>query len=192
MNPELPKLYLARHGQTEWSLTGQHTGRTDIALTAQGEEQARMLGQRLKEFTFTNVFTSPLQRASKTCEIAGYGEVAIRDDDLMEWHYGDHEGKRSAEIRAIDEDWLLFRDGAPNGETPEQVRVRVDRFIHRVRQLEGDTLAFAHGHLLRIVATRWVGLPIESSGIFTLDTATMSILGYDHNLDEPVVRVWNS
>ncbi|MGF1580914.1 MAG: histidine phosphatase family protein [Gemmataceae bacterium] len=192
MNPSLPKLYLARHGQTEWSLTGQHTGRTDIALTPVGEEEARRLGERLRDFTVANVFTSPLQRASKTCEIAGYGDHAIAEDALMEWHYGDYEGKRITEIRELDSDWLLFRDGAPNGETPNQVQARVDRFIQRVRSLEGDSLAFAHGHILRIVATRWIGLPIASSSIFTIDTATLSILGYEHNLDEPVIRVWNS
>jgi probable phosphoglycerate mutase len=188
----LPSIYLARHGETLWSTTGQHTGRTDIPLTERGEQNARRLGERLKGITFARVLSSPLQRARRTAELAGFGAALEMDPDLMEWNYGDYEGRRTADIHRERPGWNLFRDGCPNGENAEQVGVRADRVIARLRQEAGNVLLFAHGHILRVLAARWLGLPPADARFFLLGTAALSILGYEHNrLDEPVIRLWN-
>jgi len=192
MSELLPVVYLARHGETTWSLSGQHTGLTDLPLTPNGERNARRLGQRLKGMTFSSVFTSPLQRAARTCELAGFGIVAEPDLDLVEWNYGQYEGLRSAEILAKRPDWQLFRDGAPGGESPAQVAERADRVVQRVRSIHGDVLLFSSGHFIRVFAIRWLGLDPESVGkYFLLTTASLSAVGYEHNLSQPVIRLWN-
>src|SRR5262245_30903948 len=155
MSAKLPVTYLARHGETAWSLTGQHTGLTDLPLTERGERNARQLGARLKGLTFPRVFTGPLRRAARTCELAGFAAGATVDRDLLEWNYGEYEGRRSAEIRAERPGWQLFRDGCPGGETPDEVGIRADRVVSRVRAVEGDVLLFSSGHFLRVLAARW-------------------------------------
>ncbi len=187
----LPAVYLARHGETAWSLTGQHTGRTDLPLTERGERNAARLGERLKGTPFAKVLTSPLQRAWRTCELAGFGTVVEVDDDLVEWDYGEYEGRKTEEIRAGRRGWELFRDGCPGGESPADVATRADGLIGRVRAVEGDVLLFSSGHLLRVLAARWLGLGPEAARYFVLQTATLSVLGYEHELSEPVVRLWN-
>lgn len=191
MQTTLPAIYLARHGETAWSLSGQHTGRTDLPLTERGEHNARRLGQRLKGLDFSKVFTSPLQRAARTCELAGFMPIAEVDPNLLEWDYGRYEGQRSAEIRAARPDWNLFRDGCPEGESPQQIGARADAVIKRVRHIEGTVLLFSSGHLLRVLAVRWLGLEVSAARYFVLETASLSILGYDHNLSERVIRLWN-
>jgi probable phosphoglycerate mutase len=192
MSEVLPVVYLARHGETAWSLSGQHTGLTDLPLTPNGERNARRLGERLKGMTFSDVFTSPLQRAARTCELAGFGIVAQPDLDLVEWDYGQYEGLRSAEILAKRPDWQLFRDGAPGGESPAQVAERADRVVQCVRTIPGDVLLFSSGHFIRVLAARWLGLDPGSAGkYFLLSTASLSAVGYEHNLSEPVIRLWN-
>jgi probable phosphoglycerate mutase len=189
---ELPIIYLARHGETAWSLTGRHTGLTDLPLTEAGECNARRLGERLKGLTFATVFTSPLQRAVRTCELAGFGAVAQVDGDLVEWNYGDYEGRRGADIRAKRPDWQLFRDGCPGGELPRQVGARADRVVHRLRSIQGDVLLFSSGHFIRVLASRWIGIePSVSARSFMLSTASLSALGYENDLSRPVVRLWN-
>jgi len=189
----LPRIYLIRHGETEWSLSGQHTGRTDISLTAPGEDGARELGQRLRDIQFARVLTSPRQRARRTCELAGLGPVAEIEPDLAEWDYGDYEGQRSANILQARPDWNLFRDGCPRGETPAQISDRADRFIARLRVLEGNVALFSHGHFGRVLAARWIGLPVSEAQRFLLDTASLSILGYEPNHPEvPVIALWNA
>jgi broad specificity phosphatase PhoE len=192
MSKELPIVYLARHGETAWSLTGQHTGLTDLPLTARGEQTARRLGERLRGLTFAKVFTSPLQRAVKTCRLAGFSGRAEIDPDLVEWNYGDYEGRRGSEIRAERPDWNLFRDGCPGGESPAQVAARADRVIVRVRAIDGNVLLFTSGHFIRVLATRWIGLePTVNSRSFMLSTASLSALGYEESLSRPVIRFWN-
>jgi broad specificity phosphatase PhoE len=191
MSTALPIIYLARHGDTAWTVSGQHTGRTDLPLLPEGEENARRLGERLKGMHFTEVFTSPLQRAVKTCELAGFGSVARTDSDLMEWDYGKYEGLRSAEILKENPHWQLFRDGCPGGESPAQVGERADRVIAGVRAIGGTVLLFSSGHFSRVLAARWVGLEPSGGRYFTLSTASLSTLGYEHNLSEPVIRLWN-
>jgi probable phosphoglycerate mutase len=192
MSEAFPVVYLARHGETAWSLSGQHTGLTDLPLTASGERNARRLGQRLKSMTFTKVFTSPLQRAARTCELAGFGTAAETDPDLVEWNYGQYEGLRSAEILAQRPDWQLFRDGAPRGESPAQVGERADRVVQRIRRITGNVLLFSSGHFIRVFAARWLGLSPGCAGkYFLLSTASLSALGYEHNLSQPVIRLWN-
>jgi broad specificity phosphatase PhoE len=191
MSEGLPVIYLARHGETAWSLSGQHTGLTDLPLTERGELNARRLGERLTGLTFAKVFTSPLQRAARTCELAGFGAVAEIDRDLMEWNYGDYEGRRTVEIHAERRDWQLFRDGCPGGESPDQVGARADRVVSRVRAVQGDVLLFSSGHFLRVFAARWLGLEPAGGRYFLLSTASLSTLGYEHNLSEPVIRLWN-
>jgi probable phosphoglycerate mutase len=187
----LPNVYLARHGQTEWSLTGQHTGRTDLPLTAQGEAEARHLGERLQGLHFALVLTSPLRRARRTCELAGFG-AAVADPDLVEWDYGDYEGLRTADIRQRDPNWNLFRDGCPHGETPEQVGARADRVIARLRAAGGDGLVFAHGHILCVLGARWVGLPARDGRLLLCSTASVSVLSYEHGrAEEPALHLWN-
>jgi len=191
MNQALPAIYLARHGETAWTVSGQHTGRTDIPLTQRGERNARRLGERLRGLSFSHVFTSPLQRARRTCELAGFGAVATIDPDLAEWNYGDYEGKKTADIRTERPDWQLFRDGCPGGERVADVGRRADRVVVRLRALDGDVLLFSSGHFLRVLAARWLGLDPSAGQYFFLGTATLSVLGYEHNTDEPVVRLWN-
>ena len=191
MSATLPVTYLARHGETAWSLTGQHTGLTDIPLTERGERNARRLGERLAALTFAQVFTSPLRRAFRTCELAGFAAVATVDPDLVEWNYGKYEGRRSAEIRAERPDWQLFRDGCPGGETPVDVAVRADRVVSRVRAVQGDVLLFSSGHFLRVLAARWLGVEPGAGRFFLLSTASLSALGYEHDLTQPVVRLWD-
>ena len=192
MSEILPILYLARHGETAWSLSGQHTGLTDLPLTENGERNARRLGERLKGLTFAKVWTSPLQRAARTCELAGVGAVAEVDRDLVEWDYGQYEGRRSAEIRAERSDWQLFRDGCPGGESPGQVSERADRVVRLVRAVSGNVLLFSSGHFIRVLATRWLGLePTANCRFFMLSTASLSAMGYEHDFSRPVIRLWN-
>jgi broad specificity phosphatase PhoE len=191
MSEALPKVYLARHGETAWSLSGQHTGRTDLPLTERGEGNARALGRRLRGLAFAKVLTSPLQRARRTCELAGFGEVAEIDPDLVEWDYGRYEGRRTTEIHAERPGWLLFRDGCPGGEMPEQVGARADRVIACLRAIRGDVLVFSSGHFLRVLAARWLGRETASGQYFVLGTASLSTLGYEHDLSEPAIRLWN-
>ena len=192
MSEKLPVVYIARHGDTAWTLTGQHTGLTDLPLNAMGEQHARQLGQRLKGMTFASVFTSPLQRAARTCELAGFGAVAQTDSDLVEWNYGEYEGKRSDEILREHPDWQLFRDGCPGGESPIQIGERADRVVERVRKVGGDVLLFSSGHFIRVLAARWLALGPGSAGKhFLLNTASLSALGYEHHLSQPVIRLWN-
>jgi broad specificity phosphatase PhoE len=191
VSSELTRVYLARHGETAWSLSGRHTGLTDIPLTPRGEGNARRLRERVKGLTFTKVFVSPLQRAVQTCELAGFAAMADIDRDLVEWDYGQYEGRRTAEIRAERPDWQLFRDGCPGGETPEQVGARADRVLSRVRASDGDVLLFSSGHLLRVFAARWLGLDPACGRLLRLDTGSLSVLGYEHDRSEPVIRLWN-
>jgi len=187
----LPVVYLARHGETEWSLAGKHTGRTDLPLTSRGERNARQLGERLRGLSFAKVLTSPLQRASRTCQLAGFGEVAEVMPDLVEWDYGEYEGRQTVEIQAEHPNWNLFRDGCPGGETIEQVGERADRVVSRAQEVGKDVLLFSSGHFLRVLAARWLGLPPAAGQYFLLSTASLSVLGYDHDLSEPVIRLWN-
>ena len=182
---------LARHGETAWSLSGQHTGLTDLALTQRGEQNARELGNRLRARTFAQVFTSPLQRASRTCDLAGFGAVAAVDRDLVEWNYGQYEGLRTAEILALNPDWHLFRDGCPGGESPSEIGTRADRVISRMRAVRGDVLVFSSGHFLRVLAARWLGAEVNAGRHLVLGTVSLSELGYEHDVSEPVIRVWN-
>ena len=192
MGDSLPIVYLARHGETAWSLTGQHTGLTDLPLTERGERNAQRLGERLKGLTFGKVFTSPLRRASRTCELAGFGAVAEVDRDLVEWDYGQYEGRTGAEIRKERPNWQLFRDGCPGGESPKQVAARADRVVARARGVQGDVLIFTSGHFMRVLASRWLGLePSQNSRYFMLNTASLSAVGYEHELSRPVIRLWN-
>jgi probable phosphoglycerate mutase len=187
----LPVIYLARHGETAWSLSGQHTGLTDLPLTERGERNARSLGERLRGLAFARVFTSPLVRAARTCELTGFRGVAEVDRDLLEWNYGEYEGRRTSEIRAHRPDWQLFRDGCPGGEAPEQVGVRADRVVSRVRTIQGNVLLFSSGHFLRVLAARWLGLEPGAGRYFLLSTASVSALGYEHDLSQVVIRLWN-
>ncbi|HKB02086.1 MAG TPA: histidine phosphatase family protein [Gemmataceae bacterium] len=187
----LPVVYLARHGETEWAAAGRHTGRTDIPLTEHGQTDARRLGARLAGRVFARVWTSPAERAKRTCELAGYGPVAELDPDLWEWDYGEYEGRTSADIRAVRPDWRLFRDGCPGGESPADVAARADHIVARVRSAGGDVLLFSSGHISRVLAARWLGLDPAAGALFMLGTGALCILGYDHDLTEPAVRLWN-
>jgi len=182
-------LLLARHGETEWSIDRRHTGRTDLPLTERGRERARRLALPLKDRTFDLVLTSPLRRAVETCELAGLGAAAQVRDDLREWDYGDYEGITTAQIRERRPGWNLWRDGCPNGETAAYVGARADRLLAEVRDAGGDVAAFGHGHMLRVLTARWVGLLPEQGGLFALDTGSLSVLGHEH--DSPVIERWN-
>lgn len=186
-----PKIFLVRHGETEWSRSGQHTSRTDLPLTANGEEGARRLGPRLAVTTFRHVFSSPRTRARRTAELAGFTPAV--EPDLVEWDYGEYEGMTAAEIGARRPGWLLFRDGAPGGESPADVAARVDRLVGKLRGLDGNVLCFAHGHLLRVLAARWVNQPVSFATMLLLGTGSVSILYFNHHSpDEPAIQVWNS
>jgi len=191
MTEALPMLYLARHGETAWSLSGRHTGRTDVPLTERGERDARGLGERLREMTFATVWTSPLQRASRTCELAGFGAVAEVDRDLVEWNYGEYEGLTRREILATRPDWQLFRDGCPGGEAPDEIGTRADRVVSRARAIGDDGLLFSSAHFLRVLAARWLGLEPAAGRYLLLRTASLSVLGYEHDLSEPAIRLWD-
>jgi broad specificity phosphatase PhoE len=192
MGEELPIIYLARHGETAWSLTGRHTGLTDLPLTELGERNARRLQERLSGLAFIRVFTSPLQRAHRTCELAGFGAMAEIVPELVEWDYGEYEGQRSDEILAERPDWQLFRDGCPGGESPQQVAARAGRVVDRARAVSGNVLLFSSGHFLRMLAARWCNVePISNARAFMLGTASLSALGYEHSLSQPVIRLWN-
>jgi probable phosphoglycerate mutase len=191
MSDALPVVYLARHGETAWTISRQHTGATDLPLTAQGEAEALRLRERLEGMKFAAVLTSPLQRAARTCDLAGFGAAAEIEPDLREWNYGAYEGRTSAEIHAERPDWELFRDGCPEGESPAQVGARADRVILRVRAIQGDTLLFSSGHFLRVFAARWLGLEPGAGRLFILGTASLSAVGYEHDRSEPVIRLWD-
>ncbi len=187
----LLKIYLARHGETAWSISGQHTGVTDLPLTERGEDTARALGHRLIGLSFDKVLTSPLQRASRTCEPAGFSAMSEAEPDLVEWKYGEFEGLRTAEIRGKRPDWQLFRDGCPGGESPEEVGARADRVLERICAEEGNILLFSSGHFLRVLAIRWLGLEPALGRFFMLNTASVSILGYENCPSKPVIQMWN-
>jgi probable phosphoglycerate mutase len=187
---EQMNLFVIRHGETAWSLSGQHTGTTDIPLTENGRRIAQRLRPVLTSETFALVLVSPLKRARETCEIAGLGGQAIVEPDLIEWNYGRFEGLTADQIHSISPGWLIFRDGCPGGETPEQVGARADRVIARARAVEGNVVVFAHGHVLRVLVTRWLDLPVTTGQHFLLDTATLGVLGYYHEI--PAVRIWNA
>ena len=187
----LPSVTLVRHGETEWSASGRHTGRTDIPLTEVGERKARALEPRLKSMAFDRVFTSPLQRARRTCGLAGFGDRAKVDPDLLEWNYGDYEGRKTSEILAERPGWLLFRDGCPNGEQPADIGARADRVIARLRAADDRAIVFSSGHILRVLAARWLGLAPSEGRLFMLGTASISVLGYEHDKSEPAVQLWN-
>jgi probable phosphoglycerate mutase len=191
MSDALPLTYLARHGETAWTISRQHTGTTDLPLTAQGEAEALGLAERLQRLTFAAVLTSPLQRAIRTCELAGFGPMAKVEPDLIEWNYGAYEGRTSADVHRERPDWQLFRDGCPGGESPDQIGARADRVIRRVRSIEGNTLLFSSGHILRVFAARWLGLDPGAGRYFLLGTASLSVLGYEHDRSEPAIRLWN-
>lgn len=186
-------VYLVRHGQTEWSVSGQHTGLTDIALTAHGEDEARALVPWLRPIAFTRVLTSPLQRARRTCELAGAGGDAEIAPDLAEWNYGEYEGITSAEIRARRPGWNIFRDGCPGGETADDIARRADRLIARLRGMTGNVALFSHGQFGVALAVRWIGLPVIEAQHFQFDTASLTILGYHPtHTDTPVIALWNA
>ena len=191
MKPRSPVLVLVRHGDTAWSRSGQHTGRTDIPLLEEGRRMATELREPLRAWDFAAVWTSPLSRASETCALAGYGGVAQMRADLMEWDYGTFEGKTKAEIRATSPNWTLWTDGVPCGESARDVGARADRLIAEARSVEGNVLLFAHGHLLRVLAARWLGLPPTEGRLFTLGTASISMLGLDSDGDQQVLQLWN-
>ena len=182
-------VFAIRHGETKWSLSGQHTGATDIALTDNGRRVAEQMRPLLVANPFRLVFCSPMRRARETCELAGLGENAVIDPDLNEWNYGKYEGITTAQIQATRPGWLIFRDGCPGGESPEQVATRADRVIARARTAYGDVALFAHGHVLRVLGARWVGLPASAGQHYLLDTGTLCVLSYYR--DTPAVRVWN-
>ena len=193
MNPMPLRVYLIRHGETEWTLSGQHTGRTEIPLTARGEDEAKELGLRLRTIPFAHVLTSPRQRSRRTCELVGLAPEARIDPDLAEWDYGDYEGERSVDIRKARADWNLFRDGCPHGEMPAQVSARADRLAARLRALEGNVALFSHGQFGCVLAARWIGLPPIEAQHFLLGTASISILGCDpHHPEVPVIALWNA
>jgi broad specificity phosphatase PhoE len=191
LDSPLPIVYLARHGETAWSLSGQHTGLTDLPLTEAGERNARCLGGRLHGMSFARVFCSPLQRATRTCELAGFAHRAEIDRDLLEWDYGEYEGRLTADIHKERPAWQLFRDGSPGGESPNDVGVRADRVVIRVRDVDGNVLIFSSGHFLRVFAARWLGLDVAIGRCFMLSTASLSAVGYEHNLSQPVIRLWD-
>ncbi len=188
----LPQVWIVRHGETQWSLSGQHTGRTDIPLLPRGEQAAQALKPRLASRAFARVLSSPLARARQTCELAGFASVAVNCDDLVEWDYGEYEGRRTSEILVERPGWKLFEDGCPGGETLAEVAARADRLIGSLRSLNGDALLFAHRDILRIIAARWVQLPAIEARRLYLNTASMGVLGYDHDLSEPIIRALNT
>jgi broad specificity phosphatase PhoE len=191
MSETLPVVYLARQGETAWTLSGQHTGLTDLPLTDHGETNARKLGEELQGRQFAGVFTSPLRRAARTCELAGFGAQSEVEGDLLEWNYGEYEGLRTAEIHAKRPGWQLFRDGCPGGESPSEVGARADRVVERVRTVRRNALIFSSGHFLRVLTARWLGLEPRAGRCFLLSTASLSALSYEHDLSQPAIQLWN-
>ena len=191
ISEKLPIVYLARHGNTAWTHSGQHTGLTDLPLTPDGERNAVRLGERLKGLTFAKVFTSPLQRAARTCELAGFEAAAETDPDLVEWNYGKYEGLTSRQILQQRPDWDLFRDGCPGGESPQQIGERAYRMVQRIRSVAGDVLLFSSGHFIRVLAACWLGVGPAGGRFFLLSPASLSALSYEHNLSRPAVRLWD-
>ena len=192
MPSNMPRLFLARHGDTAWTDSHQRTGRTDLALNEVGEARARQIGEQLRRYSFASVFTSPLQRASTTCELAGYGAVAQLDPDLVEWDYGRFEGMLTRDILKERPGWELYRDGCPEGEAPGDVAARADGFIARLRHIEGDVLAFSSGHIIRMIAARWLGLPPAAGRFFYCRPASVGVLGFEHkSRDEAIICLWN-
>lgn len=190
---KLPRIYLVRHGETDWSLSGQHTGRTELPLTERGEQDARKLAVWLGAMNFSRVLVSPLRRARRTCELTGLGAAVDIEADASEWNYGDYEGRRPADIRQERPNWNVFRNGCPHGESPAQVTERADRLIVRLRTLAGNIALFSHGQFGRVLGVRWIGLPIDQAQHFLLDAASVSILGFGHDrADEPAIVAWNS
>ena len=187
------RLYLIRHGETEWSLDLRHTGLTDLPLTQNGEDEARALGQHLRDIRFAHVLTSPLQRARKTCALVGLDQAPESEPDLTEWDYGDYEGKRSVDIRQERPDWTIFRDGCPHGEMPGQIAERADRLIARLRTLEGNIALFSHGQFGGVLAARWIGLTVIEAQHFPLGTASISLFAFDpHHPEVPTIALWNA
>ncbi|ESY59931.1 MULTISPECIES: histidine phosphatase family protein [Mesorhizobium] len=191
MSSAFPQIHLVRHGETAWSLSGQHTGRTDMPLAPAGEVAARGVAERLKGLSFSAVWSSPSQRAYNTSVLAGFGAQSLKMDDLQEWDYGAYEGRTTREILAERPGWTVFRDGCPQGETAADVGARADRIIRQLRDAGGSILIFSSAHFLRVLAARWLGLPPEGGALLVLDTASISVLGYEHDLSEPVIRKWN-
>ncbi|KQY49032.1 histidine phosphatase family protein [Rhizobium sp. Root483D2] len=191
MSHALPEIHLVRHGQTEWSLSGKHTGRSDIPLTQAGEDAARGLADRMQDLTFPIVWSSPSQRAFNTCVLAGFGDRCVKKDDLAEWDYGAYEGLTTKQILIERPGWQLFRDGCPGGETAVDAGARADRITREIREIDSAVLIFSSAHFLRVLAARWLGLPPGDGRLFVLDTASMSVLGYEHDRTEPVIRRWN-
>ncbi len=192
MNQTLPKIYLARHGETEWTITGQHTGRIDIPLTELGKSNAVKLGERLEGLTFASVYTSPLLRARQTCDLAGFSAVAQNDPDLMEWNYGAYEGRTTVDIQKERPDWYIFRDGCPEGETIDEIAARASRVVARLKTANtGNILIFSHGHFLCFVAASWLGLSAADARFFVLAPTSLSTIGYARGLEQPVIRLWN-
>ena len=190
MSETLSQLYLIRHGDTEWSEMHRHTGLTDLQLNDHGLQQAQQLGKRLQGLDFACVFTSPLLRAQQTCPLAGFAEPVV-SPELVEWNYGDYEGLTTEDIIRDRPDWNLFRDGVPRGESPYEVAIRADSFIAELRRVNGDVVAFSSAHIIRVIAARWLGLDPEAARYFLNSTASLSILGYEHSLSEPVIHLWN-
>ncbi len=187
------QIFLIRHGETAWSLSGQHTSRTDLPLTEAGENRAADLHEPLQKIGFRHVLTSPLRRARRTCELAGFGAVARIEPDLHEWDYGDYEGRTTAEIHAQQPGWNVFQDGCPHGESVEQISQRADRMIAVVRQLDGAVAVFSHGHFLRALGARWIDLPVNAGRRFDLETASISILSFERpDTKNPVISLWNA
>lgn len=191
MMANLPQIHLVRHGETAWSLSRQHTGRSDIPLTAAGKRAAEHLGEQLSALRFAAIWSSPSQRALQTAQLAGISSVVVPTDDLAEWDYGTYEGRTTTDILAENPDWRLFRDGCPGGETPSDVAARADRVIGRLHEIDADILIFSSAHILRVLAARWLGLAARDGGLFMLDTASISVLGYEHDTTEPIIRAWN-
>lgn len=191
MSTKFPQIVLVRHGETEWSLSGRHTGRSDIPLTENGELAAKTLAARLPALDFAAVYTSPYQRARKTCDLAGFGSHAAIDNNLAEWDYGRYEGITTKDIQAEAPGWNIFRDGSPGGESTRDIEKRADDVIAKLKSATDNILIFSSSHFLRVLAARWLGLTAEAGSLFILDTTGISVLGYEHNLDEPVIRSWN-
>lgn len=189
MPDTFPQLYLIRHGETEWTVSKQHTSKTDLPLLEKGESDALKVGRRLETVTFSKILSSPRQRAIRTAELAGFGHLIEINDDLSEWDYGDYEGLTSLQIRKINPNWNLFTKGCPGGETPENITIRADRVIQKIRSSEKNTAIFSHGHFLRVLAIRWIGLPVIHAASLTLATSSISILGYENR--NPAIMQWN-
>ena len=190
-NP-LPRLFVIRHGETPWSLSGQHTSRTEVDLTPRGREEATRLGGRLGGLAFQQVFSSPRVRARQTCELAGLAATMKIEPDLAEWDYGDYEGKLASEIHQHQPDWNIYHDGCPHGESPDQIAARADRLIARLRVLSGNIALFSHGHFSRVLAARWIGLPVPIASHLIIHTASLGILTFDQNRSMPAIELWNS